>query len=240
MQIDVLDHGYVKLLNISGPIRRPDEPYDADDIDPAHAARVSYDASDKVHTRKSDLRLCEYLMKNRHTTPFEMIEIWLEMKMPIFAARQFVRHRTVSINEVSARYVTLPNEFYIPVPEAVGVKSASNKQGRTVGKQEPADLRRAQAFAIILRNHSKLGYAQYEHALENGIPNELARCFLPLNIYTKWWWKQDLHNIMHFLRLRMDKGHAQWEAVEYGNAVFKILESVLPETMRAFRDRELS
>jgi len=127
MKIDVLDHGYVILRNISGPIRRASQPFDADDTDPANAARFSFDAADQeTRVREDDLKLARYLWKNRHTTPFEMVEVWLEMQMPIFVARQFVRHRTVSINEVSARYVQLPKQFYIPDPKVIGVKSASN------------------------------------------------------------------------------------------------------------------
>lgn len=242
MRINVLDHGYVELRNIAGPIRREtkhlpgtngsiiERKFDADDTDPANAARFSFDAADRGdRTREDDLKLAGYLLKNQHTTPFEMIEIWLEMKMPIFVARQFVRHRTVSINEVSARYVQLPNEFYIPKIENVGIKSVSNKQGRMIEEENAA----ANDFCATLRIHAEKSYLNYQNAINQGIPNELARCFLPVNIYTKWLWNQDLHNMMHFLRLRRHE-HAQFEARAYADAIHKLLSEVLPATMKLF------
>lgn len=235
-QVVVLDHGYVRLRNIAGPTRRKDEMFDADDTDPANAARFSFDAADdEGRERVDDLKLADYLFKHRHTTPFEMITVWLEMKMPIFVARQFVRHRTVSINEVSARYTKLPKQFYIPDPANVGSKSASNKQGRDIiaGEVDP----KAEVFTERLSEHCAEGYAQYEEALVLGTPPELARCFLSLNIYTKWLWKQDLHNMMHFLGLRMDKG-AQFEARQYANAIHSILTSELPHLMRLFDEQQ--
>lgn len=229
MRIDVLDHGYVTLRNVAGPIRRADQPFDADDTDPANAARFSFDAADQeTRAREDDLKLARYLFRNRHTTPFEMIEVWLEMQMPIFVARQFVRHRTVSINEVSARYTQLPKQFYIPDPSVIGVKSASNKQGRTIDGETH---QQAREFSDALDEHCQHAYAVYQSALDNGIPNELARCCLPLNIYTKWLWNQDLHNLMHFLELRLHE-HAQYEARCYAEAIRELLTAVLPETMK--------
>ncbi len=231
MKINVLDHGYVILRNIAGPIRRDNQLFDADDTDPANAARFSFDAADQeTRTREADLKLARYLLKNKHTTPFEMVEVWLEMQMPIFVARQFVRHRTVSINEVSARYVTLPDCFYIPDPKVVGFKSASNKQGRII--REDANPV-ANIFLEDLREHCSRSYNLYERALNCGIPNEIARIVLPLNIYTKWIWNQDLHNLMHFLRLRLH-AHAQYESRCYAQAIYELLTRVLPETMKMF------
>lgn len=229
MKINVLDHGYVILRNISGPVRRESCPYDADDTDPANAARFSFDAADQAtRMREDDLKLARYLWKNKHTTPFEMIEVWLEMQMPIFVARQFVRHRTVSINEVSARYTKLPEQFYIPDPSVIGIKSASNKQGRTIdGGENPA----AGQFTRDLQEQCQKAYSTYEYALASGIPNEIARCVLPLNIYTKWLWNQDLHNLMHFLKLRLHP-HAQYESRCYAQAIFELMSGVLPETMK--------
>lgn len=237
-EITVLDHGYVKLRNISGPTRRPDEEFDADSVDPANSARFSFDAADDPdRTREADLKLASYLIRNRHNTPLEMIEVWLEMKMPIFVARQFVRHRTVSINEVSARYVQLPNEFYIPHPDDVGEKSKSNKQGRQIETVEESIIRNSSAtvFCSNLTLHCENAYGYYEHAIENGIPNELARCFLPLNIYTKWLWKQNLHNLMHFLSLRSHE-HAQFEARAYAIGIRTLLHEQIPELIELYED----
>jgi len=235
MRIDVLDHGYVLLRNISGPTRRVDQNFDAHDVDPANSARFSFDAADKEdRLEEADIKLARYLYKNKHTTPFEMIEIWLEMKMPIFVARQLVRHRTVSINEVSARYVKLSNEFYIPSLSVVGIKSSNNKQGRDISKNLSYNERRPIVkFVASLIKRCADNYKAYETAMEDGIPNELARMMLPLNIYTKWLWKQDLHNMLHFLRLRMHD-HAQYEIRQYANAIHQMLTEVLPESMKIF------
>lgn len=233
----VLDHGYVLLRNIAGPVRRADAEFDADDTDPANAARFSFDAADKIdRTREQDLKLARYLMEHRHSTPFEMVTVWLEMQMPIFVARQFVRHRTVSINEVSARYTKLEPLFYVPDPAVVGVKSETNKQGRTID----GDAREvADQFASDLRSSNFGAYRKYDYAIAAGIPNELARLFLPLNVYTKWLWKQDLHNLLHFLDLRLDP-HAQYEARQYAEAVAALLRRVLPHSMALFDQRRLA
>jgi thymidylate synthase (FAD) len=228
--IKVLDHGYVRLRNVSGPVRRPDLEFDADDIDPANSARFSFDNADKVgRSREADLKLAKYLLEHKHTTPFEMVEIWLEMKMPIFIARQFVRHRTATINEISGRYIKLPNEFYIPDPQTVGVPAATNKQGRDADGTNPY----AQTFCSTLRENCQRAYGQYEFDLEQKIPAEIARMQLPLNVYTKWLWKQDLHNIMHFIAVRVDN-HAQWEAQQYAHAVYTLLKQALPYSMELF------
>ena len=227
MKVNVLDHGFVILRNASGPTRRTAALFDADDTDPANSARMSFDQTDSGRTREQDLRLADYLMRNWHTTPFEMVEIWLEMKMPIFVARQYVRHRTATINEVSGRYVTLPEEWYIP--EVVGGKAASNKQGQennlSEGEQE--------MFRMALEDHCKTGYDRYTTAIGRGVAPEHARMFLSLNHYTHWLWKQDLHNIMHLLRLRTDN-HAQVEAQQYARAIEGLLRQVLPETMKLY------
>lgn len=218
----VLDHGFVVLRNIAGPNG------EADDRDPANAARMSFDQSG-TRTREEDLKLCEYLMKNKHTTPFEMVELWVEMKMPIFVARQFVRHRTVSINEVSARYVTLPAEWYIPDPQNVGIKPDKAKQGRTA--IEPNE--NTEWFIAALDEDCWAGYNKYLKAIEHKIPPELARCFLHVNHYTHWLWKQDMHNIMHFLSLR-DHSHAQWESQQYAIAIDGLIREKLPNTMALY------
>jgi thymidylate synthase (FAD) len=236
--IRVLDHGFVTLRNISGPTRRPAEDYDADDVDPSNTARMSFDQMDSglARGREQDLRLAEYLMKNRHTTPFEMIEVWLEMKLPIFVARQFVRHRTVSINEVSGRYVQLPAEWYIPKPEHVGIKPPSVKQGRVLAWDELDHSQQLtiKSFLSKMDDDCRHSYSKYSQAIDVGIPNELARLYLHLNHYTHWVWKQDLHNIMHFLSLR-DHSHAQYEAQQYAKAILSLLDQVLPESMKLYR-----
>lgn len=223
----VLDHGFVKLLNIAGPTRRPEQSFDASDRDPAQAARMSFDQMDSERTAEEDFRLSKYLMKNWHTSPFEMVEIWLEMKMPIFIARQFVRHRTVSINEVSGRYVTLPEEWYIP--KVVGGKAPNAKQGQA----DTLDSGKQFAFKQNLDDQCREAYRAYLFWIEQGVAPEHARMFLHLNHYTHWLWKQDLHNILHFLSLR-DHLHAQIEAQAYAKAVDAHIRGVLPVSMELY------
>jgi thymidylate synthase (FAD) len=225
--LPVLDHGFVALRNIAGPTRRPEEQFDASDRDPAQAARMSFDQMDSERTAEQDFKLARYLMANWHTSPFEMIEVWLEMKMPIFVARQFVRHRTVSINEVSGRYVTLPEEWYIP--KVVGGKAPSAKQGQVNSLPELEQ----KLFKGALNQHCYEGYQKYLRALARGVAPEHARMYLTLNHYTHWLWKQDLHNMMHFLSLR-DHSHAQIEAQAYGKAVDRHLRTVLPQSMALY------
>ena len=235
MKIDVLDHGWVKLRNISGPTRRPDAPYDADDVDPANVARKSFDQSDTGRTREDDLRLNNYLMKNWHTTPIEMIEVWLEMKMPIFVARQLVRHRTVSIDEVSGRYVQLPEEWYTPPLEEVQWQVKDKKQGgRPVNLNVQEEYDAAHNFRQRLDSICRISYHQYKHSITNGIAHEQARSFLHLNHYTHWIWKQDLHNLMHFLS-RRDHSHAQKESQYYAQAITQLLDPVIPNLMDLYR-----
>ena len=223
----VLDHGHIKILNISGPERRPDQEFDASDRDPANSARMSFAQKDSGRTEEQDAKLCEYLLKNWHTTPFEMVEVWIEMKLPIFVARQFVRHRTVSINEVSGRYVQLPAEWYIP--KVVGGKALNAKQGQENNLSEFEQ----EEFRAALNRHCEKGYTLYSEAIDRGVAPEHARMLLSLNHYTVWLWKQDLHNTMHFLSLRMDS-HAQVEAQAYANAIYNELRKSLPKTMDLF------
>lgn len=226
-KINCLDHGFVKLHNISGPTRRSNLPFDGVDIDPAISARISFDNLDEDRSEEQDLRLYNYLIKHRHTTPIEMLEVWLEMKLPIFLARQFIRHRTATVNEVSARYSILPEEWYIPL--VVGGKSKSNKQGQEDNLTESVQL----WFQNELNNQCSASYASYSKALEQGIAPEHARLLLHVNHYTHWIWKQDLHNLMHFLALRLDK-HAQVEARIYAEAIYTLLSRYLPKSMEYF------
>lgn len=243
MKIPVLDHGFVLLRNVAGPTRRPTEyrfesdclaerPFDADDVDPAQSARMSF-GNTEVRTREADLKLARYLLKNRHTTPFEMVQVWIEMKLPIFVARQFVRHRTVAINEISGRYVTLPAEWYIPEAKNVGKKITNVKQGRGEIGDDKAALTKAEIFSDNLDWLCRCSYEVYLKALAFDIPPEEARLCLHLNHYTHWLWTQNLWNVLHFLSLRLDS-HAQWEAQQYARAIAQALESALPETMALF------
>lgn len=227
MKLPVLDHGFVMLRNLAGPTRRTDQSFDASDRDPAQAARMSFDNMDEERTAEEDQRLCRYLMKNWHTSPFEMVECWIEMKLPIFVARQFVRHRTVSLNEVSGRYVTLPEEWYIP--EIVGGKAKTAKQGQE--DNLPAEVQ--EWFKTILDHDCRESYNNYLQAIHAGVAPEHARMFLHLNHYTHWLWKQDLHNILNFLRLR-DHSHAQIEAQVYAGAVDSMLRTFLPSSMALY------
>lgn len=229
--IHVLDHGFVRLVNLAGPQRRPDCRFDADDTDPARSARRSFNAQDKPRPREDDLRLAKYLIKHKHTTPLEMIEVWLEMQLPIFVARQFVRHRTTSINEVSARYVQLPSAWYIPDPEHVGGKAKTNKQGRG----DAIAPWKATVYRKSLDLVCWVSYKAYQTAIKQGVAPEVARNFLHVNHYTAWLWKQNLHNLMHFLLLRLDE-HAQYESQVYASAILQLIEPQLPNLVSAYRE----
>lgn len=226
--MNVLDKGSIVIRNISGPTRRPDALFDADDIDPAQSARMSFDQMDSTRTKDQDLKLADYLMRNWHTSPFEMIEVWIEMKLPIFVARQFIRHRTTSINEVSGRYITLPSDWYIP--DVVGAKPTN---GAKQGQEDTVSYGIQEWFKNELDNDCLHSYNRYLEAIEVGVAPEHARMFLHLNHYTHWLWKQDLHNLMHFLSLRTHE-HAQIEAQEYASAILEALRVHLPETMKLF------
>lgn len=227
--IKVLDHGFVTLRNIAGPTRRAENWFDADDTDPANAARMSFDSIDMARPQEADHKLSRYLLKNRHTSPFEMISCWFEMKLPIFVARQFVRHRTVRLNEVSGRYVTLPREWYIP--DVVGGKAKSAKQGQE-DNLSPEDQ---ELFKDVLKSHCAAGYDAYTSSIRDGVAPEHARMFLSLNHYTHWLWNQDLHNMMHFLSLR-DHSHAQVEAQAYAKAITELLRRQLPICMGLYEE----
>lgn len=203
-------HGYVKLLDVMGS--------DQDIVD---AARISYDRQGDV----KDRALIRYLMRHRHTSPFEMGVLKFEVKMPIFVARQWVRHRTASMNEVSARYTELPNEMFIP--EVFSVQSTDNKQGRGVDEGADYDYEVAQLHDTA--------YSLYERMLSEGVSREIARGVLPLNIYTKFVWKMDLHNLMHFLNLRLDP-HAQKEIRDYAQVIEDMVAINFPISHEAFVD----
>lgn len=225
----VLDHGFVTLRNIAGPTRRAGAEFDASDVDVANSARMSFDASDLERSYEIEMKLNRYLLANKHMTPFESIEVWLEMKLPIFVARQFVRHRTAALNEVSGRYVTLPAEWYIP--DVVGGRAANKKQGQ----EDNLDALEQEMFKFNLNDHCEKGYRAYSVAIQRGVAPEHARLFLSLNHYTHWLWKQDLRNLMHFLALRTHS-HAQVEAQAYANAVVELLEPTIPGLINLYKE----
>ena len=216
--IPVLDHGFVRVIDYMG-----------NDSAIVQAARVSYGMGTKK--KNEDRGLINYLMRHQHTTPFEMCEIKLHVKMPIFVARQWVRHRTASINEYSARYSVLSNEFYIPEISHLGAQSANNKQGRSenaFGENESREV------LEILENSSADAYQKYSHMINDlSLARELARTILPLSSYTEFYWKIDLHNLMHFLKLRADS-HAQYEIRCYAEIILDILQKWVPMTHEAF------
>ncbi len=216
--IPVLDHGFIRVIDYMGT-----------DAAIVQAARVSYG----VGTKKSqeDRGLINYLMRHSHTTPFEMCEIKLHVKLPIFVMRHWVRHRTANINEYSARYSILSNEFYIPEISQLAKQSNTNKQGKS---DEAIDLSTAKKIIDILESSSKESYEKYSHILDDlSLTRELARTVLPVNIYTEMYWKIDLHNLLHFLKLRADS-HAQYEIRCYANEILNIVKKWVPFTYDAF------
>lgn len=219
--IPVLDHGFIRVIDYMG-----------DDAAVVQAARVSYGRGTKRVSE--DRGLIRYLMRHRHTTPFEMCDIKFHIKLPIFVARQWIRHRTASVNEYSARYSILDNEFYIPCPENLAAQSATNMQGRDA----VITGERAERILHLLRDDATRCYAHYDWMMddpEQPLARELARMNLTLNYYTQWYWKINLHNWMHFLSLRGDP-HAQYEIQVYAYAMMDILKDWLPLTHEAYRD----
>ena len=218
----VLDHGFVRVIDYMG-----------DDSAIVQAARGSYGAGTK-HVQ-NDEGLIRYLMRHWHSTPFEMCEIKLHVKLPVFVARQWIRHRTANVNEYSARYSILDREFYIPAPDALAAQSTVNNQGRG----EVLQGAEAQRVLDILRDDSMRAYDHYEEMLSQdgqaGLARELARMNLPANIYTQWYWKVDLHNLFHFLRLRAD-AHAQYEIRVYAEAICEMVKDWVPFAYAAFED----
>ena len=231
--VPVLDHGFVRAIDYMG-----------DDAAIVQAARVSYGAGTRAV--RDDEGLIRYLMRHWHSTPFEMCEIKLHVKLPIFVARQWIRHRTANVNEYSARYSILDREFYVPAPEHLAAQSSTNRQGRG------AVLEGAEAEAVLrtLRDDAALTYAHYREMLNEGedggpvdpgragLARELARMNLTQNVYTQWYWKIDLHNLFHFLRLRAD-AHAQFEIRAYAEAICDLVREWVPLAFRAFEDYRL-
>jgi len=231
--IPILDHGFVRVIDYMG-----------DDAAIVQAARVSYGRGTKRVSE--DAGLIRYLMRHRHSTPFEMCEIKYHVTLPIFVARQWIRHRTAHVNEYSARYSILDKEFYIPAPEHLAAQSAINRQGR--GTVLEGD--EAQEVLHLLRDDASRNYDHYAAMLNEdasgapvdpsrqGLARELARMNLTLNTYTQWYWKTDLHNLFHFLSLRADP-HAQYEIRIYAEAMLRTVEAWVPIAAAAFRDYRL-
>jgi thymidylate synthase (FAD) len=231
--LPVLDRGFVRVIDYMG-----------DDGAIVQAARVSYGRGTK---RVSDDRgLINYLMRMRHTSPFEMCELKLHVKLPIFVARQWIRHRTANVNEYSARYSVLADEFYMPAPEHVASQAGSNRQGRdqVLGTSEAAAVQdtvranaeRAYRDYLALLNQDETGAAREPERA--GVARELARIVLPLNTYTEWYWKTDLHNLLHFIALRADP-HAQYEIRAYALVLLDVVRRWVPLTCAAFEDYRL-
>jgi thymidylate synthase (FAD) len=236
-EIKVLDHGFIALVDamprlVPAP-ESPDEPPTADSAI-VQAARVSYGAGTKKVSE--DRGLIRYLLRHRHTTPFEMVEFKFHVAMPIFVARQWIRHRTANVNEYSARYSILPDRFYVPSLEEVRKQSRANKQGggERFRIDEAEEVETAQEFLDFLKDVEDL-YPRYMALTEKGVSRELARMGLPVSIYTEWYWKCDLHNVLRFLSLRMDP-HAQEEIQTYARAMHDLIEPIVPITMEAWRD----
>jgi thymidylate synthase (FAD) len=232
--LPVLDRGFVRVVDYMG-----------DDGAVVQAARVSYGRG----TRRvsEDQGLINYLMRHRHTTPFEMCEIKYHVKLPIFVARQWIRHRTANVNEYSARYSILDNEFYLPAPEHLATQATTNRQGRGAALEGVAAAR----VLDLLREDAERAYAGYAELLNEdeagaprdparpGLARELARMNLSLNFYTQWYWKTDLHNLLHFLSLRADP-HAQYEIRAYAEIMLDTLQRWLPITYEAFLDYRMN
>ncbi len=217
----VLDHGFVRLVDYLGGDARI-----------VQAARVSYGEGTK--TLREDGALIDYLLRNKHTSPFEQVILTFHVKMPIFVARQWIRHRTARLNEISGRYSVMRDEFYLPNPSEVRYQSRRNKQGR--GEEVPEALR--ERVIRLLQEEARRAYANYEDLLEEGVARELARINLPLSLYTELYWQIDLNNLFHFLRLRLD-WHAQYEIRVYGDVMARLARAVAPRAFEAFEEHML-
>jgi thymidylate synthase (FAD) len=227
-EIPCLDHGFVALVDCM-PRLVPEGK--TGDFAIVQAARVSYGQGTKQVSE--DRGLVRYLMRHRHSTPFEMVEFKFHIAMPIFVARQWIRHRTANVNEYSARYSIVPDRFYRPDVESVRKQSKSNRQGG----DEPIEAGTAEEFLGLLER-AEAHYKEYLALTEKGVARELARAALPVSVYTEWYWKCDLHNIFHFLSLRMDP-HAQLEIQVFARAMYELMKPIVPVSCEAFEDYRL-
>ena len=221
-EISILDHGFVRLVDHLG-----------DDSSICQAARVSYGKGTK--TVRDDRALIRYLIRHRHDSPLEFVDFRFHLKVPIFVARHLVRHRTFSMNEVSARYSELPDEYYTPDISNISSQSTQNKQGRS----EPLSPEDASDSRIQMHNAATRSFSVYKSLLEKGVARELARACLPVSAYTEFYWKANLRNIFHFLKLRLDS-HAQYETRQVAAAVSNLVFPVVPLATEAFEDYVLN
>lgn len=222
-EIKCLDKGFIRLVDYMG-----------NDDSIVQAARVSYGKGTK--SISEDKSLIRYLMRHKHTSPFEMVEFKFHVKLPIFIARQWIRHRTANVNEYSGRYSEMKDEFYIPDINQLRPQSLINKQGRS---SESLSGEVAQEIASKFEETQKKLFSEYSELLEKDLARELARINLPLSNYTEWYWKIDLHNLFHFLRLRLDE-HAQYEIRVYAEAICELIKDIIPVAYSAFEDYTLN
>ncbi len=216
-EFPVLDKGFVRLVDYLGGDERV-----------VQAARVSYGAGTKSY--REDAALIDYLLRNEHTSPFEQVVLTFHIKLPIFVARQMIRHRTARLNEISGRYSVMKDDFYVPALEDVALQSSDNKQGRS---EEPLAPEAAEAVRDLLSLGQKEAYDDYMRLVNQGLARELARINLPLSLYTEWYWQMDLHNLFHFLKLRLD-AHAQKEIRAYAQVMLEITRKVAPRCCESF------
>jgi thymidylate synthase (FAD) len=221
-KIRVLDKGFVRLVDYMGSDERI-----------VQAARVSYGKGTKTY--RQDRGLINYLLRNDHTSPFEQVVLTFHVKLPIFVARQWIRHRMARVNEISGRYSVMNDEFYVPAGNDIAFQSADNKQGRA-SDAVPRELQE-KVIAVLSKEHKEI-YRDYESMLKDNIARELARINLPLSLYTEWYWQIDLHNLFRFLRLRLDP-HAQKEIRDYAQVLYKIATKVCPIASEAFEEHVL-
>jgi thymidylate synthase (FAD) len=227
--IPIHEHGFIALVDAMPRLVPEGQTADSAIV---QSARVSYGQGTKMVSE--DRGLVRYLMRHRHSTPFEMVEFKFHIAMPIFIARQWIRHRTANVNEYSARYSIMPDRFYRPDIENVRKQSKSNRQGG----EGPIDAGTAEEFLKLLES-AEANYAKYLDLTERGVARELARAVLPVSVYTEWYWKCDLHNIFHFLSLRMDP-HAQIEIQDYAKAMYELIKPIVPVACEAFEDYRLN
>lgn len=234
LEIKIHEHGFVALVDTMPRLVPDGQTADSAIV---QAARVSYGQGTKKVSE--DRGLIRYLMRHRHTTPFEMVELKFHIAMPIFIARQWIRHRTANVNEYSARYSIVPDRFYRPTLENVRKQSKSNRQGgeQTFNAADASEAKTAEDFLRFL-DETEAMYARYQEFTEKGVSREMARIGLPVSVYTEWYWKCDLHNTLRFLALRMD-AHAQQEIRDYARAMYALMEPIVPFALEAFKDYEL-
>jgi thymidylate synthase (FAD) len=221
-EVPVLDKGFVRLVDYMGSDERI-----------VQSARVSYGSGTKSY--RQDKGLIDYLLRNEHTSPFEQVVLTFHCKMPVFVARQWVRHRTARLNEISGRYSIMKDEFYVPAGKDVSFQSEDNKQGRSE-EAVPAEIQ--QQILKDLQDQQSAAYKAYTDLIDKGLARELARINLPLSLYTEWYWQIDLHNLFHFLRLRMDS-HAQFEIREYARVMLEAARAVAPLATESFLNHRM-